>query len=84
MIEAPSCEDLFNEDGLEQVDEKTAPWRHGLWYYTVFRRQSDDTFWQAIYQVSSDCETHGLRDNEAEIFQVLPREVTVTEYHRGS
>lgn len=77
----PTCKILFNEefgDPIQTIDD--ASWRHGVYRTEVFHRQSDNTFWQAKYRVSTDGETHGLRDNEAVIVQVLPQEITAVIY----
>lgn len=84
----PTAEELLDAIDLEgdddtdlrRVDRMSTPWRHGTSETSVFRRESDQTFWQAVYQRSSDGETHGLRDGHATIIQVFPHQVTTTVY----
>jgi len=79
----PTAEELLEEDGFEPLDRETDDsWRHGCYVTEYFRRIDDDTFWMASYALSNDGETHGLRDDEADIFQVEPYEVTKTKYRR--
>lgn len=81
-IVQPTCEELFEEVGFTEVQRETeSGWRHGTDETRVFRRKSDGTFWQVCYRVSTDGETNELREGTAEIGQVKPRQVTVTEYH---
>jgi prophage tail gpP-like protein len=77
----PTCEDLFEQDGFSRVHRKDdASWRHGVERTDVYRRDSDGTFWMANFRVSTDGETHGLRDGEAEIVRCYPKQVTKTTY----
>lgn len=76
----PTYYELWNEE-LEEVNRisKTG-WRHGTTETVVFYRASDNTFWQAIYQLSTDGETNDLRDGYARINQVIPRQIVSTVY----
>lgn len=77
----PTCQDLFEEDGYESVHEDIDDsWRHGAYVGEVFHRTSDNTYWLAAYCRSSDGETNGLREDDADITQVEPREVITTKY----
>jgi hypothetical protein len=77
---APTCEQLFNEE-LPLADRKTDDsWRHGVHVTEVYRRDEDGTFWQAKYRLSTDGETNELREGDAKIVQVFPREINVTIY----
>lgn len=76
----PTCDQLFNEEGYEQVDTLLTPWRHGTFQICAFRDEADGTYWKAKFRVSSDGETHELRDGTASISQCWPREVTITVY----
>jgi hypothetical protein len=77
---APTCKQLFNEE-LPLADRKTDDsWRHGVRVTEVYRRDEDGTFWQAKYRLSTDGETNELRDGDAQIVQVFPREINVTVY----
>ena len=80
-MEKPSCEDLLEEDGYEEVlRESDASWRHGTYEHRVYKRLSDETFWAADYRLSTDGETNELREGSATIYQVEPKQVTVTSY----
>ena len=76
----PTCEQLFDDDGYLEVDETLSPWCFGTYRTTVFRREADGTYWKAKYRVSSNEETHGLRDGDATISQCWPHEKTVIVY----
>ena len=81
IMTPPTCEQLFNEELGDPVSrEDDTSWRHGSNRTEVYHRESDDTFWQAKYQVSTDGEYHGLRHGIAPITQVWPVRVTKTEY----
>lgn len=76
----PTCEQLFEDDGYLEVAQNLSPWRHGTYHTTVFKCEADGTYWKAQYPVSSDGETHGLRDGSAGISQCWPHEKTITVY----
>jgi hypothetical protein len=81
MQNAPTCEQLINEDRLKSVlriaDDS---WRHGAYITQVFYRESDGTYWQAKYRLSTDGETDELAEGLAFIIQVEPYEVKTTAY----
>ena len=80
-MKIPTCEDLFEEDGYEPVHrDSDDSWRHGAYIGEVFARASDGTFWLAAYCLSTDGETNGLREGDADITQVMPKEVTTVKY----
>lgn len=80
MTLIPTCEQLWNEE-LEEIQEKVVDkWRHGVVVETIYKREEDATFWMASYRRSTDGETNELREGDAEICQVEPRQVTVTKY----
>ena len=80
-MEIPTCEDLFKEDGYESVHRDSEDsWRHGSFIGEVFKRESDDTYWLATYCLSTDGETNELREGDADITQVEPKEVTTVKY----
>lgn len=80
-IKAPTCGELNDEDGVEQVYRHSdASWRHGTRETVVFRRESDGTFWRARFRLSTDGETNELRDGDAKISRVYPHTVTAIEY----
>lgn len=77
----PTCRDLFLEDGYESVHrDSDDSWRHGAYIGEVFKRESDGTFWLAAYCLSPDGETNGLREDDADITQVMPKEITAVKY----
>ena len=77
----PTCEELMNGDGFNSVWRETDDsWRHGCYVAEVFHRLSDNTYWQAAYERSTDGETHGLREGTADIDQVDPYSATTTCY----
>lgn len=79
-MEKPTCKQLFNEELKSVARESDDSWRHGCRIREVFVRESDNTFWQADYDLSTDGETNGLREGYAKIFQVEPYQVSVTRY----
>lgn len=85
-VTLPTCEELSDvhgdaDDFFKIVDSESDPsWRHGSYESTVFLRLADDTYWQACYNVSTDGETHGLRDGDADISRVYPHRVMATVY----
>ena len=80
-MEEPTCEQLFDEDGFELVAKASdTSWRHGSYDTAVYKRESDNTFWATSYRVSTDGETHELREGEADICQVFPKTKEVTVY----
>lgn len=77
----PTCAELLEEDGFDSVHRESEDgWRHGSDIYQVYRRLSDNTFWSASYRVSTDGETHGLREDDAYIVQVRPVEKLIISY----
>lgn len=75
MSTAPTCEELLDEIGVKEVrDDIVDNWRHGVVRHTIYQRESDGTYWRAAYSVSTDGETHGLREGDAAITQVEPVE----------
>ena len=80
-METPTREQLLDEDGLERVSRVSdASWRHGTYETQVFKREEDNTFWEVIFQLSTDGETHGLREDDYDIRQVTPQEKTIIIY----
>jgi len=76
----PTCEQLI-DDELETVHRESADsWRHGCYIAQVFYRETDDTYWRAIYRLSNDGETNELCEGDAEICQVKPVKTSVTTY----
>lgn len=79
--DTPTSEDLLYGAGfttVSKIDE--AGWRHGVDRKQVWRRDADGTFWASAFKVSTDGETHELRDGEAPIYQVWPHEVKTVVY----
>lgn len=80
MLPKPTHEQLWNEELEEIQSEPTDTWRHGSVMETIYHREEDNTHWRAVYRVSADGETNELREGYADITQVEPRQVTVTQY----
>jgi hypothetical protein len=79
----PTGQELLEEVGYKKCFSESDPsWRHGSYETGVWHRESDHTYWEACYRVSTDGETHELRDGEAEdtIHQVIPETVETTIY----
>lgn len=69
----PTQEELYEEDGLEEVDRHIDDsWRHGNNVTVVYRRSTDGTYWEVCYQESGNGEWHGIRENQYSIHQVEP------------
>jgi hypothetical protein len=82
-IRSAYMEDTQNFTMVDEVADTS--WRHGCYMTTVYRRISDNTFWQVNWQVSGDGETNSIRDREISsqnITQVEPYDVTVVKYRR--
>lgn len=73
----PNCQEIWNgELGHPIKREDDGSWRHGVYRTDVYRRETDNTYWQVFYRVSMDGETNELREGYASIDQVVPREIT--------
>ena len=79
-VDAPTCEQVYEDDDLRLINETRGPWRHGSYITAVYLRKADGTYWKARYALSSDGETNGLREGDASISQCWPHEVTAIEY----
>jgi len=79
-IKVPTNEELWDEKlkSIKTTDE--SGWRHGVDREEIFFRGSDQTYWSVGYRVSTDGETHGLRDGDYTIYQVKPVKVEVIDY----
>lgn len=76
----PTCDEIWNEE-LKQVERNVDDgWRHGVYVSEVYYRTSDNTYWNASYQRSTDGETNGLREGDADISQVEPFTYTAKGY----
>jgi len=81
-MNTPTRDELW-EEALEDVwNESLTGWRHGTDEKTVFHREEDDTYWMVDYKVSTDGESHGIRDDTYTIAQVRPVKRVVTEYEK--
>lgn len=77
----PTCEDLWGNDDYERVHREVDDgWRHGCCVADTYVRVTDGTYWTAMYQRSTDGETNGLREGDAEIIQVRPVEKIIIDY----
>lgn len=78
---APTCKELWEEKLGEVVFRSDdASWRHGSYRTEVYHRESDNTFWETCYAVSTDGETNGLRTDDAGITRVYPHEIKAIVY----
>jgi len=77
-MDKPTCEDLKNMESVSR--EADDSWRHGAYITEVFHREKDNTYWMAVYCLSTDGETNELREGMADIAQVIPYERTVIDY----
>ena len=81
LFDALDCTEGEDDGDIFQVHEDNDPsWRHGVRRTTVFKRVSDTTYWQAHYRVSTDGETHELREGDADVSRVYPHEVKAVVY----
>lgn len=79
-MQMPTQEELLNDKLIEVKIKADNSWRHGSYMTVIYRRDSDQTFWMVKYAVSTDCETHGLRDGKYSCVQVYPYQIEVTRY----
>ena len=79
-IKVPTNEELCDEllESVRRTDQ--SGWRHGVDREEIFYREEDQTYWSVGYRVSTDGETHGLRDGYYTIYQVKPVKVEVIDY----
>jgi len=71
--QAQMCKDMLDRKGFWRLKHHADnSWRHGCYVADVFVRESDSTYWQADYRLSSDGETNELREGTADIMQVKP------------
>ena len=78
----PSCEQLIEEDQAYEIVAETTvgKWRWGTVEELVVKHVESGKLYAATYRRSSDGETNGLRENEADICEVKPVEKIVIEY----
>ncbi len=82
MAKPPTNEQMLEEDGVRCVSRETDDsWRHGCRVTQVFHREADDTYWQAKYRLSTDGETHGLRDDDEPTYVMQVKPVNVATVH---
>lgn len=74
----PTCEQLFDEEFPLVYSHIGDNWRHGVTRVEVYH--IGDEYWKATYRRSTDGEYNGLRDGDAQIVQVYPKEVVTTIY----
>ena len=81
-IKVPTNEEFC--DGLLESVRRTdqSGWRHGVDREEIFFRESDQTYWSVGYRVSTDGETHGLRDGDYTIYQVRRITVEMIDYEK--
>ena len=78
MVKPPTCAELQEMTCVFRDADDS--WRHGSYVTQVFRRDEDQTYWQAKYRLSTDGETNELREGIATIVEVEPYEVKTTAY----
>jgi hypothetical protein len=83
-IEVPTRQQLKDEIGFKAVSREDRAERCGDSVTAVFRRDCDDTYWQARYNVSSDGFINDLAGGEycepVRVVQVTPTLVETTMY----
>lgn len=72
----PTCEELYKEDGYEElvchdIDAQFG----GTLIEEVYLRESDGTYWAALYLFSYADNVNGLRDGNAIIYEVQKQTV---------
>jgi len=78
---APTCQQIYNDElGNFVYRNSDASWRHGTYETQVFHRESDNTFWEVAFRLSTDGETNELREGYASIRQVTPIQKMITVY----
>ncbi len=80
-VKTPTKEELIDllDDDKSVLREVDDSWRHGSHIRQVLHRETDDTYWAVNYSLSTDGETHGLRDGDYRIKQVDRVEETVVQ-----
>lgn len=79
-LAAPTCEQLMEEE-LPCVQRSVEDgWRHGVTVTEVYKREEDNTFWQAVYRKTPDGDTNELREGYAHITEVYPVTETIIRY----
>ena len=63
----------------EEIDDS---WRHGSYVTQYFYDEIHKTYWQVVYQRSTDGEYNGLSDKDFFLTEVEPYETTVTRYRK--
>ena len=77
---APTREQILDEELTSVQRSVDDDWRHGSSISEVFRRESDVSYWRVSFRVSTDGEYHGIREDDYDISQVFPVQVTTTQY----
>lgn len=69
--------ELWEEDKLEQIErEVDDSWRHGCYVYEIYKDETGKYF-SVSYQLSTDGEYHGIRENDFDLYEVEPVKVIV-------
>jgi hypothetical protein len=85
-MKEPTLKEIWEEELGDPVWTFSDPgYRHGEYRTEVFKRESDDTFWEICYCISGDGEQHELREHAqgwcgVGPTQVRPREIITVEY----
>ena len=79
-MEPMTCQQICDGE-LEPVSSHADPsWRHGCRMTNVYHRESDNTYWEARFRLSTDGECNELREGIANISQVEPFQEMATKY----
>lgn len=77
----PTSQDLYYDHDYESVQRSADEWLPGYEITEVFRRKTDNTYWQLSYLVPTEkVNRRKLKEDCLNIFQVNPVEKTVITY----
>ena len=80
MYKQPTRQELLEEE-LECVDRHADnSWRHGCYMTNVYYRKSDNTYWEVMFQLSTDGEYNGISENDYDIRQVEKKQKMIIVY----
>lgn len=79
----PTCQEIWDEELGDPISiNHDASWRHGAYITDVYKRESDNTYWEVHYRRSTDGETNELEEGIAHISEVEPYEVKTIKYRK--
>lgn len=76
QVTPPTLDEIWNEEHPEIDRDLVSKTRWGTIESRIVRRESDNTYWKAGWEVTSD----GWQRDTATVVRVEPYEVTVTQY----